>query len=310
MVILALSASYIYFLRFHSGSERVQLNLGLVLKSPNLWIDSADLSYFCNVAGTVVCAFLMIAINRLFNVLRTVSEVFVGFFFLFQVSVPAYMGDFSGGIIFAVLILLATMLLYSSYQEPDLTRRVFLVFFLLAFGSLFEYGFLFFIPLFLFGCYQVRNLSPRGLVAVFLGLITPFWILWGFDLIHLSDFHTLPPPDFTGFFNFSDSTEISVAVLFATGTAIVTGVMNLLKVISFNNRSRVYFSFLSALGVLAALLCVVDCNNILFYTPLLYCMTAMQGGMFMRLYQDSRAYILFPVILGVNSLIYIWSLIN
>lgn len=307
IILLSLSASCYSF--FHSAVEPLETDFGIWIKSPQLWMaDYPVWNFLCNIMGCFICALLMVAINRTFNLLRTVSDIFVGIFFVFQAAIPASMAVFSGGVILVSIVLVSMMMFFSIYHKPFVTQRIFLIFFLSAFGFLWEYGFLFYILLFLVECSQMRILSFRGLLAIIMGLVTPFWILWGFGWI---SFDAVNPYSFSGFFDFSRfnaQPPVVICLVITLFIGLIAGIMNTLKVISFNNQSRAFFSFLSAIGILSGILCVIDNANLMFYLPLLYCITAMQVSMYMRLYDKTRAYIIFPLILLFCSLIYLWSL--
>lgn len=304
VILLSLAVCFTSFSRYLETEPKQ--NFGLFIWSPQFWISSRSWIFFINILGSFMCAFLMVAINRTFNLLRTVSDLFVGLFFVFQATVPASMTSFSGGIILDIFVLAAMMMLFSIYQHPQQTRRIFLIFFLLAFGLLWEYGFLFYIIIFVVGCSQMRLMSLRGILALLMGLFTPIWICWGFGWVSFHNLHAIQSPDFSHFFDLSYAPSLTITIALTLFIGLITGTMNILKVLSFNNQSRIYFSFLSSIGILSGLLCLVDYANILFYSPLVYSITSMQICMYMRLYEKSRSYILFPVILIIYFIIYLW----
>lgn len=72
-------------------------DMGLWLPSPGLWLsDSPSTSFVSAIAGSIATALAMVAVNRVFNLLRTVSVLFAGLFMLLQSATPTELTRFSG----------------------------------------------------------------------------------------------------------------------------------------------------------------------------------------------------------------------
>ncbi len=278
------------------------------LPSASQWISDRMLSAAVNVLLVGGCCVLMALVNKVYNLLRTVSLMFVGLFAIILAATPALFITLGSGLILTLCTLLCVMLLYSIYQEPYRTRRVFLVFFILACGCLCDYAFVPYLAVFLVGCSQVRCLNLRTLLAAFIGIITPVWILWGVGLLDLSTFSM---PQFSLIFKAGDvvdelPTLVCVGITLCAG--MIIGCVNLMKIIAFNARSRAFCGLLCMLGIVTGTLCIVDFNNIAAYAPLLDCCTAFQAGLFMRLYEHKRAYLVILLLIILYCGCYIWSI--
>ncbi len=83
----------------------------------------------------------------------------------------------------ALLFIFSLFVLFSCRQGEDVRRRVYASFLLLAASMLLFPQFLYLLPLFL--CYMAMSgaLSVKAFLAALLGLITPFWMLYGAEFL-------------------------------------------------------------------------------------------------------------------------------
>ncbi len=284
------------------------VDTGLWLPSPESWFASPVVSLAASIAVCLAVGVMMALLNKVFNLLRTVSVAYVGYFMLMQAATPMALSRFDGGETLALAAMVWMMLLFGAYQQPQLTRRVFLIFFIAAAGSLFEYGFILYVPLLLLGCHHMRIISLRALLAALVGLLTPVWILWAFGVIDLSAINLPPLPDPIAVVSRSSTLPTAVTVGITLLAGLYFGVANILKVMSLNARSRAYNATLSAFGIFTGVLCIIDFNNIAFYAALLNATTAMQVGLYMRLYSRQRGYAALLVLLGCYAASLIWQI--
>lgn len=283
-------------------------DMGLWLPSPGLWIADPSTSFAFALAGSLVIGLVMIAVNMVFNLLRTVSVMFAGLFMLLQSSIPTELTRFSGAPLLALVMLLSMTALYASYQSPTHTRRVLLIFMLLAAGSMCQYGFVPYFAVALIGCSQMRLLTFKGLLAALMGTVAPLWCCWTFGVIEPGTLRLPPMPDPHLFFSLPVAPKLTAAVAVSLTAGLVCGSLNLMKVISMNARTRAMHGFLSVTGIASGLLCIVDFNNVIFYACLLNACTAFQVAFTVRLYSQRRAYIaVLALAAGCLSCI-IWNL--
>lgn len=266
-------------------------DMGLWLPSPGLWFGDRTTSFLCALAGSLATGMAMIAVNRIFNLLRTVSVLFAGLFMLLQSSTPTELTRFSGAPLLALVTLISMTALYASYQAPYNTRRVLLIFMLLAGGSMCQYGFVPYFAVALIGCSQMRLLTFKGLLAALMGIVAPLWCCWAFGIIDPGALRLPPLPDPHLFFSLPVAPKLTVAVAVSLTAGLVCGSLNLMKVISMNARTRAMHGFLAVAGIATGVLCIVDFNNVIFYAGLLNVCTAFQVAFTVRLYSQRRAYI-------------------
>jgi len=237
-------------------------------------IEAGPVSALINVAGILATGGIMLALNKVFSYVRSVTHLFVSAFFLLQVAHPSGLVSFNTGTLLCLVTALAIMPLFSSYQDRHSQRSIFLIFALIATGSMFHYGFLVLIPAFLLGFMNMGVFNLKGLLAMFFGLVTPFWILLGLGIATPADF-VMPQVD--GVWNLAGKSRMTLVLASLTALlGIVLAVMNLMTIMNYRMQTRVYNAFF--VFVLAALLIALclDFGNVAIYLPLLGLMVAVQ----------------------------------
>lgn len=237
-------------------------------------IEAGPLSALINVAGILATGGIMLALNKVFSYVRSVTHLFVSAFFLLQVAHPSGLVSFNTGTLLCLVTALAIMPLFSSYQDRHSQRSIFLIFALIATGSMFHYGFLVLIPAFLLGFMNMGVFNLKGLLAMFFGLVTPFWIVLGLGIATPADF-VMPQVD--GVWNLAGKSRMTLVLASLTALlGIVLAVMNLMTIMNYRMQTRVYNAFF--VFVLAALLIALclDFGNVAIYLPLLGLMVSVQ----------------------------------
>ncbi|MDE6528518.1 MAG: hypothetical protein K2L78_05680 [Muribaculaceae bacterium] len=286
---------------------RITGDLGLGLPSANLWIGFNWVSAVVNLSANVLAALLTVYLNRAFNVLRSLTALVASMFMAMQIASPVTLGQFYGGTVLVLSVLFCTMLLFSEFGNENGQRRVFLVFFLTGTCAFTQTGYLFYIPVLLLGCMQMRIFSLRTCLAALLGIITPAWILFGLGIVRPEDMQW---PEMVVAWSMFDTRE-AIQAFAATGFTIIVGVgftiANILKIFSYNSRVRAYNGFLTMVFLFTALFTLLDFNNFTFYIPLLNCMAAYQVGHFFTYRRQRRSYIAILLLMGCYAGLYAWA---
>lgn len=274
---------------------------GLLMPSPEGWLEPGNTSMTISIVLNVLVAFSAITLNKQYNTMRSLSMLVAGLFMIMQLSTPAVLCYLNGSVVMAVGISIITLLLFSVFSDYANSRRVFLIFFLLASFAAFEYSFLFYIPVLLLGLSQMRVFTLRTLIAAIIGLITPVWILAGFGLITID---SIKIPHFTPIIT-AISTPGMWYQLLVTGFTIVIGLtfmaMNVMKMLSYNSRIRAANGFLTTAMFATMVFVFVDYNNIMVYTALLNILVAYQVGHYFATHiQSQNSYI------GILSLLFVY----
>lgn len=252
----------------------------------------------------------MVIINSTFNLLRTSSLLYIGLFAFMEAASPIITTRLSTGIIVALTVLCAMGLMYSVYQQPvTCTKRIFLTFALLSAGSMGQYALVGYWPVFLAGCAQMRCFSLRAILSALIGLAVPWWIAWGFGLITLD---SIAFPTGLSVFSQLDSIDAAqlIAVLIITVIAgFILTLTNIVKIYSYNARSRSFTGLLVTVTIATLLLTMIDFANITAYLPLLNCCVAYQMALFFRINAENRGYIAVCTLLGLYFILFAWSLL-
>lgn len=298
LLLLLLSAAAVAAAYVHGAAAGVATGL---LDDPQLALVAAS-------GLNLLAALLLLYINKRYNILRSTSALFAGMFLVMQAAMPALSVALGGGVIMAVVVLLATAALFATFQQPWRTRQTFLAFCTVSAGALLDIACAAYIVALLMGCAQMRATSPRMLLAALLGVATPWWIAWGFGLLDLSGLR-LPQwavaaaPAAAA----ADHAAMLHVWLYAAATFLLgtgTGLFNLLKIYSYNARTRAYNGFVAVIAATTALLMVCDFRRMEVYLPLLNLCTAIQLGHFFVINRRKRSYIAILCIIGLYGLLY------
>lgn len=276
--------------------------------TPSGWLGfMPELSWGVNFAVLSATAWAMIAINRQFNILRTLSVFFAAYFLFITCSTP-FMSCFAGtSSVLAACMIFCMWILFTLYNEPHSNRRIFLIFAILSVGTLYDWKFLFFIPLFVIGLAQMRILRTKKIIAALIGIFTPPWIVFGLDLMpipHLPHIFFTPP---TILLQSPEALPFLCTVLLTMTIGFLLGSINLLRILGFNARARAYNGFLAVLGIYTGILAIINFTALPDYMTLLNACVAFQVGHFFRATASRRGYILIVLLFAAYTSLYLWA---
>lgn len=280
-LMLAIAFAGIAFTFFSGDYLEITGDQGFVVPSADEWLRNSWLSFAaalaCNAVVVVMAAFL----ERLYNVLRSVTALPLALIGVFQLATPELCVQFYTGTLLAVLMVGCLMVLFSCYRTPGLTRRIFFIFLILSAGCATQYCYAFYLPVFLLGCGQMRVFNGRTLVAALLGLITPWWIMGATGLLTAETLHM---PEFVSVFAMLNSQSAAHLLITVGITALLLVgcyVMNVFKTIAYNARTRAFSGALATLSLVTLLGTLLDYHNLISYLPLLnFCAAYEVAGYF------------------------------
>lgn len=284
-------------------------NLATILTSPDRWIPDREISLWCALALNIGVALLMVVLNGIFSFIRSLSIGYASLFLMMLMAVPDDIVQLNGSTIMLPVILLSTMLLFSCYANPMASRRIFLLFFLLSTGVCIFYAFVFTIPLFLIGMLQMRIMKPRPLIAALLGIITPWWLLFGSGAVNPQ---MLSYPEFTDFFTAFHSDQRIQSLTIAAVTvfiAFAAWTLNFPKLITYNAKTRAMNGFVSLTALASMVMMCVDYSNFPAYLSPLICFTAYIASHYIAIRQPQKGYLFTIGIFLTYIFFYIWRVI-
>lgn len=283
----------------------------IVFASPVTWLAAfPELSFAANAAGLIAVGGMMIAMNRRYNLLRTLSIFFAAFFIFSICAVPSVACFFSSSVLLALAVVAGMFIMFSIYDKRACSRRVFLVFTLLAAGATVDYGFLLYIPVFIIAMAQMKIFRFKKVLAMFLGLITPGWIIYGLGLAPWPEAPRLfftPPEEIL---SLPGGMPAIVTIAFTALLGLVLGMINLIKIIGFNARSRSYNGLLTSVSVFTGIFAIVNFTHLYFYVTLLCACVALQVGLFFRYAAAKRGYIFILSLLAIYTALYAWQMLS
>jgi len=238
-------------------------------------LDSGPLSAAVNVLCLLATGGIMLALNKVFSYVRSVTHLMTSAFFLLLLANPSGLVALNAGTLLSLVTTMATLPLFASYQDRHSQRSIFLIFAIIAAASMFHYGSLVLLPAFLLSFRNMGVLNLKGMLAMLFGLITPFWIVLGLGLATPADFRG---PHMLGIWTVVGhpvSPQL-VLVVVTTVLGIVLTIKNLMTIINYRMQTRVYNAFFVFVLIMAVVALCIDYGNATVYLPLLGLMVAIQ----------------------------------
>lgn len=283
---------------------------GLAFPSANEWLGVGQLSLWLNLALNGAIAVLAVAINKTYNIMRSLTGLWGSLFILFQGSLPMVAGQFYGGTLMCAVMLLIMSMMFSCYGDTTRRRRVFMIFLLLSAGSFIQYAYMFYIPVMFAGLVQMRIFDMKSVTAALLGLFTPPWILFGCGILSPDDVRW---PEFVGTLSMLEVSDI-VKIFVPVGLTALLGIVffcgNVMKLLSYNAKNRANNGFLALLMIATVILILVDYSNLSIYVPLLSLTSAYQAAHFFSLRRHKRSYIPLLIIVAMYVALYILHIVT
>lgn len=253
---------------------------------PDIWGLGISLFLAAAIAATLRL------INKAYNILRSDTALPSALVLALFSALPPVDTTFYPGLLLAAVMTGLSLLLFSTFGRPrGGRRRVFLMFTILSALGILSPCFLYYIPLLLIGCMQMRTFSLKTLLAAILGIITPPWIMIGSGLLPLD---SLRFPSFE-IPAIEVDNPFSLTLLAVAALTILAGLMflgaNLIKVYGYNSKARAMNGFFSILLLGSVLLTILDFNNLIIYVPIIMTMTAYQASHFFAQHQFPLSWI-------------------
>lgn len=102
--------------------------------------------------------------------------------FILLLSTDAYFFPLKSTSVGVFCLIFAMYQLFTSYHDPEATGKPFKASFIIGLGSLLWVHLLWFLPVFWYGMYRFRSLSPKTFAASLIGVITIYWFVFGWSV--------------------------------------------------------------------------------------------------------------------------------
>ena len=130
-------------------------------------------------AITAIIGYLMIEMNTAFTMIRTRTTMPVCIFWMIATSL-FFLRPFEWGNLVPLAFLLSVYQLFQSYESSSPAIPIYHAFFFISLGSLAFPPFIYFAPILWGSMIPFRSLNGKSLLASLLGIITPYWLLFGY----------------------------------------------------------------------------------------------------------------------------------
>lgn len=227
-----------------------------------LWVltqkEWSDLGSMAIIAMT---GYLMIEANTAFTLIRTRSTFHVSIYF-YLATVLFFLHTFDWTNLLPLIFLVIVYQLFLSYESQTAAIPIFHAFFFTSVGSMIFPQFICFVPLFLGSMISFRSISFKSIFAGILGLLTPYWLLFGYAFFfEQMPLFTAPLQESIQFYPI-DYTNISLQEWISWGviTTLLTisGGHYLQVAYQDKTRTRIFLSFLVITGAWTTIFCLLQ----------------------------------------------------
>lgn len=264
----------------------------LWLVSGSQWTDLASL------AIVALTGYVMIETNTAFTLIRTHTSLPVCIYGMLITSL-CFLHPFRWENVFPLAFMLVVTQLFQSYESPRPATSVYNSFLILSTCSLFFPFAVWFLPLFIGSLIPFRALKIKSLCACILGLITPYWFLFGYafcyEKMHLFITPLKEMMTFTSISYARLSVVEVVSWLVITLFLLVIGLHYLYVAYTDRTRTRIYHFFLMYAGLWTTLTSLLMPQYLDALLPVQCLCVAFLGGRLFTLTRNRFSGIFFVV---------------
>ncbi|MGN0214123.1 MAG: hypothetical protein ACI4AH_04860 [Muribaculaceae bacterium] len=272
---------------------------GIFFQSVAQGISGATMSVVLNSACILVVAILMVALNKTFNFIRSVTWVFASVFLMLTASNPITSGRLYSGTLICLAVIIISFIMFASFQQRRSQRNVFTAFGVIATFSMFQYAFIYLLPVVALGFMLMKVMNLRSFLAMIIGIVTPFWIVLG---LNLADFNNFALPSYESFWTVLERPQMHINIIGMVLLALLTiGLVcaNLFHIITYKLQVRAYNGFFVYLSAFTTLMLAIDYRNAFNYLPVLHLCLGVQFAHFFTINTHTRRYIAMILLLLV-----------
>jgi len=233
---------------------------------------------------TALIGYVMIESNTAFTLIRTRTAMPVCIYGWIATSL-LFLHPFNWENFIPLIFILAVYQLFCSYESPSPTNPVYHAFLLISLGSLILPQFIVFAFLLWISMIPFRAMNLKSFIASLIGLVTPYWFLFGyafyFDQMPLFLFplqemiHLYP----IGYSSLTLTEFISWGIV--TLWLLISSIHYLQISFMDKTRTRIYHSFLVYAGWWVTLLSILQPIHLYVWIPIqLICMAFLSGHLF------------------------------
>ena len=268
------------------------------------WSEAASM---CIVA---LIGYLMIETNTAFTLIRTRTSLPVSIYWMLATAL-FFLHGFQWENFVPLAFLIAVMQLFRSYESSKPATPVYNTFLIFGTCSLFFAPAVYYVPLFFIGMIPFRAFSLKSFGACVLGLLTPYWFLFGYAfweermplfMAPLKEIITFAPISYAHL----QAYEI-VSWAFISLFLLINGIHYFQTAYADKTRTRIYHSFLVYAGWWTTLLSFLMPQHLSVWMPVQCICAAFLGGRLFTLTRNRFSGIYFFVIFVAFMLITLYN---
>ena len=207
-------------------------------------------------ATTILIGYLMIEINTAFTMIRTRTTMPVCIFWAIASSL-FFLRPFEWKDLVPLAFLSSVYQLFRSYESSSPATPIYHAFFFISLGSLVFPPLIYLTPLLWGSMIPFRSLCGKSLLASLLGLITPYWFLFGYSFyFDQMPLFLAPLQEMIRFYPINYG-HLTIAEIASWGTItfllIISGFHYWQMSYMDKTRTRIYHSFLVIVGICVTL---------------------------------------------------------
>lgn len=276
---------------------------GICFPSPSQWHIAPAVGRGINTLLILGMAAWLIILNHRRNFMPTPSLAYASAFLMIcSANVQSNLYLTTSTLLGAANLYCISMLMSQRGQRNSSTA-IFLIMSLLSWGSMCQYAFLFFIPIYACCAVMIKIFRWKEWCAMLAGVLSPYIIMMGFGIVDPSCMH-IPAINNIWMSNAPMAADVIYVVIAAVTAlwALLLGLRNALSLISANTATRAFNNIITLPGIAVLILMIIDFGNIHAYFTTLALLASCQIG---YLYALSRQRKPSPLPLAILFVIYI-----
>lgn len=284
-------------------------DLGICLPSPNTWHIPRFFGWLIGCGLIAVSALLMSTLDKETNLIPESHGEATAAFLLLVACNGLTTFNLSTSTLLLFCNAVSLFILLNTYEERNASRQFFIIASLASIGSMFQYAFVFMLPVYVIGGIIMKSFHIREFIAFVMGIIAPYWIVLGMGIIAPAALHV---PDTLGIFKASAIDSDILYTLIATGLMSLIGFMltlyNGVKLWTRNSRLRCMHLTINVMGYVAVLAVIFDFNNFVAYFGTIALWVAVKTASMISFYEIRRPQIVIGVLFILFFPLYILTL--
>ena len=255
--------------------------------------------------------YVMIETNTAFTLIRTRTSLPVSIYG-WMATALFFLHPFEWINLIPLVFILSVFQLFRSYESSSPTNPVYHTFLFIGLGSLLFPQIIYFIPLFWGSMIPFRAMNGRSFLASLIGIITPYWFLYGYAFLYdKTDIFLASLREMIHFYPL-DYSQLSSAEILSWGMItlllLISGIHYIQISYMDKTRTRIYHSFLVFAGFWATAFSLLQPVHLHEQMPIqLICMAFLSGHLF-SLTRNRFSGILFVVIFVTFILLMTYNL--